>query len=454
MRTLVYALMAVLGLVAAVVADEAKPEKPVLTLPGRVVSKTDGKEVGELSGRTCAVAYSSDGKRLAAVFSRNGADLAKQPRVPKTTNDLPTACFAIKIWDARGGKALRDQIGDFPVGTAAFSHDAKQLFTSGSVGFEPRRELSANNHKIKLWEVASGKELLSLKGHKPQMYECLAISPDGKRLAAGATSIKVWDTETGKELYAFGGLTHEAFCMAFSPDGKRLAVGTRNVADQRKAGGLRGEVRFWDLTTGKHVATWKPHGQYVKTLAYSPDGKLLALGIRTWQDEAPVKLCDAETGRELLSIPDHGEGSRQAQQVVFSPDARRLAVILSEQHKTAVKVWDATTGKLLRNLPVEDADCRVAFAPDGAALGGWRFSRSHRLGDCPVIRKPAIIVIRVARASAACRFPTPDASDKKFNSRLVAPTLQRDVHQEMMDIPFSSSNRAVSFSGITPLIAS
>jgi WD40 repeat protein len=288
--------MAALGLVATVVTDEAKREKPVLTLPGRLVIKTDGKDVGELSGSTRAVAYSSDGKRLAAVFSRDGADLAKQPYLPRTTNDLPTAYFAIKLWDARDGKELRDQIDDFPVGTAAFSHDAKQLFTSGSAGFE-------------------------------------------------------------------------AFCMAFSPDGKRLAVGTRNFADQRKAGGIRGEVRFWDLTSGKHVATWKAHGQYFKALAYSPDGKQLALGIHTYsKNEAPVKVCDAETGTELLSLPDQGEGSRQAQQLVFSPDARRLAVILSEQDKTAVKVWDATTGKLLRTLPVDDADCRVAFAPDGARL--------------------------------------------------------------------------------------
>jgi WD40 repeat protein len=161
--------------------------------------------------------------------------------------------------------------------------------------------------------------------------------------------------------------------MAFSPDGKRLAVGTRNFADQEKAGGIRGEVRFWDLTTGKDVATWKPLGQYVRTLAYSPDGKQLALGLC---DPGAVRICDAETGRELFSLPDQPERSpqAQAQKLAYSPDSRHLAVVVSEQDKTAVKVWDATTGKLLWTLPAETADCCVAFAPDGArlAVGGPR----------------------------------------------------------------------------------
>jgi dipeptidyl aminopeptidase/acylaminoacyl peptidase len=367
MKTLMCSFIAVLGLVAAVRADEPKPEKPVLRLPGRVVVKSAGKEIGELAGRTLAVAFSSDGRRLAAASSRGGVDLAKQPYPPLTTNDLPSAYAAIKLWDARTGKELRDQIDGFPGGVAAFSHDGKQLVIAYSGGLPPGDAIPSEN--IKVWDVASGKELLSLKWHEPHI-ECLAISSDGQRLAAGGTNIKVWDAKTGKELYAFSGLSGEAFCLAFSSDNRRLAVGTRNFADQVKAGGIRGEARFWDLATGKPAATWGPHGQYVKTLAYGPDGKWLALGILTVDQEAPVKICDAETGRELLRLPDQGKVSRQAQaqQLAFSPDCRLIAVVLSEQDKTAVKVWDAKTGKLRQTLPADDADSCLAFAPDGARL--------------------------------------------------------------------------------------
>jgi WD40 repeat protein len=365
--------MAVLVPVAAARADEPKPEKPVLTLPGRVVVKTDGKEVGELLGPTIALAYSPGGNSLVSVASvpAHMGTLAKQPHAPTTTDQLPSASSAVKLWDARTGKELRAELHGFDIGAPVFSPDGKRLAFATWPGAEVGRPPPPDS-VIKVWEGASGKELLSLKWPK-QRVESLAISPDGKRLAAGGgtgvkTGVKVWDAETGKELYTFGGLSGEAFCLGFSPDGQRLAAGTRNFADQEKARGIRGEVRFWDLTTGKPAATWKPHGQYVKTLAYSPDGKRLALGLN---HPAPVKVCDAETGREVLSLPEQGkEPLAQAQALAFSPDGTRLAAIVSEE-KTAVKVWDAATGKLLMTLPLADARC-ITFAPDGSrlAVGG------------------------------------------------------------------------------------
>jgi WD40 repeat protein len=372
-------LVVALGLVAAVWAAEPKPEKPALTLPGRAVVKVDGKEVGELRGSTTAVAYSPDGKLLASASSNMGG-LVKQPYLPLTANALPSAASAIKLWDARTGKEIHVRLNGFEVETLAFSPDGKRLVSACLEELRPGHPIPRGSI-IKVWEAASGKELLNLKSHE-QRIMCLAISPDGKKLASGSfksssevdrPNVKVWDAETGKEIHAFGGMSGEAFCLAFSPDGKRLAVGTRNFADQAKAGGIRGEVRFWNLTTGKHVATWKPHGQYVKALTYSPDGKRLALGALAdgggVKKDAPVKVCDTETGRELLGLPDdEGELLRQAQYMAFSPDGRLLAVRLSDRSKTAVKVWDVAAGKLHRTLPVDNADGGMAFAPDGARL--------------------------------------------------------------------------------------
>ncbi len=393
MRILICNFIAVLGLVAAVRADEPNKGKPVLTLPGRVVVKSAGKEIGELSGPTLAVAFSSDGKRLASVSSRGGVDLAKQPYPPLTTNDLPSASSAIKLWDARTGKELRDQLleleSELGFTRATFSPDGTRILSVSS-DESPSKPLTSP--VIKVWELSSGKELLRVRGREGRI-KSIALSPDGRCVVAGGAHIKgwdfktgravgqeeyikVWDTSTGKELHTFVDMSGEALCLGISSDNQRLAVGTRNFADQIKANGIRGEARFWDLTTGKHLATWNRHGQYVRTLAYCPDGKRLALGIRTVDKEAPVKICDAETGRELLSLPDQGEASReaQAQQLAFSPDARFIAGVLSEQAKTAVKVWDAKTGELLRSLPAGDAGCCIVFAPDGArlAVGGHR----------------------------------------------------------------------------------
>lgn len=369
MRILSCMFLATLASVAAVRGNEPNPDQPVLTLPGRVVVESAGTAIGELSGGTLAVAFSSDGKRLAAAFSRRGADLAKQPYLPLTTNDLPSAWSAIKVWDAQSGKELRDQLFESGAIKAAFSPDGQRIAT---VWFDDPSK-SSPAPVITLRDLTGGKELLSLKGPEGRV-ESIAISSNEKFVVAGGTHFKVWDASTGEELHTLVDLPGEPFCLGFSSDNTRLAVGTRNLVDKEKVNGIRGEARFWDLPTGKHVATWTHHGQYVRSLAYSPDGKRLALGTRTLGKEPPVRICDAGTGKELLNLPSQGtdSGDAQAQHMAFSPDGRLIAVVLSEQDKTAVKVWDAKTGKLLRTLPADDADSCLAFAPHASLLAVGR----------------------------------------------------------------------------------
>jgi hypothetical protein len=176
MRILICMLMAALGLIPAGRADEPKPDKPVLTLPGRVVVKTDGKEIGELSGATLAVAFSSDGKRLASVSARRRGDLAKQPYPPLTTNDLPSASSAIKLWDARTGKELGDHLLELGLNLgfdrATFSSDGTRIV---SVSSDASRSKPLTSPIIKVWEPSSGKELLSVKGREG-LIESIAIS--------------------------------------------------------------------------------------------------------------------------------------------------------------------------------------------------------------------------------------------------------------------------------------
>jgi WD40 repeat protein/serine/threonine protein kinase len=192
---------------------------------------------------------------------------------------------------------------------------------------------------------------------------CIAYSPDGKRLASGASDeVKVWDAQTGKALTSFTvGNKGAVQSVAFSPDGKRLATGSSfRVANTFLLGG---EAKVWDAESGKELLSLEGHDRAVTSVAFSPDGKLLA----TASLDNTVKVWDAQTGKELRALKGH-TGLTGVNCVAFSPDGKRLASSTGPLPTGETKVWDTQTGKELFNL--KGANGSVAFSPDGERLAG------------------------------------------------------------------------------------
>ncbi len=172
--------------------------------------------------------------------------------------------------------------------------------------------------------------------------------------------MKVWDAQTGQELLSLRGHASSVSSVAFSPDGKRLASGS-GTWDATKRAFVSGEVKLWDAQTGQEMLTLKGHTAMVVSVAFSPDGKRLASGSGDDINRYPprpgeVKVWDAQTGQELLSL----QGGRS---VAYSPDGKRLA----SASAAGVKVWDAQTGQEMLTLKLRTSGA-VAFSPDGKQL--------------------------------------------------------------------------------------
>jgi len=207
-----------------------------------------------------------------------------------------------KLWEPATGQLLQS----FPISETAgssghtdfvfgldFSSDGSYSVTGGDEG------------KAIVWDLASGKALLTLSGHEGPVRG-VAFSPDGVRLATASLdgTARVWDATTGQLLQTFSG--HEGFLVGaiFSPDGKRLLTGSNDNT-----------AKVWDAQTGKELLTLRGHTSTIFGLDFSPDGKRIVTG----STDGSAKVWDASTGQTLLTVPGFW--------VEFGPDGKSLMAI-------------------------------------------------------------------------------------------------------------------------------
>ena len=243
----------------------------------------------------------------------------------------------VKVWDTATGTELMTLKGHKEwVRSVVFSPDGTHIASGGG------------DKTIKIWDSETGTEVMTLK-HDNYVYS-VAFSPDGKRIASGGgdKTIKVWDSATGIEIKTLTGHEADIYSVTFSPDGKQIASGSSDKT-----------IKVWDVNSGNEVMTLKGHKEYVGSVFFSPDGTNIASG----SGDKTIKIWDAATGVEKMSISGH---TGEVISITFSPDGKR---IVSGSGDTTIKVWDANTGVEKITLRGHTSSVNsIAFSPDGKRI--------------------------------------------------------------------------------------
>ena len=203
------------------------------------------------------------------------------------------------------------------------------------------------------------------------------FSPDSKLLAVGGYQVvRLIDSASGKLLATLSGHADCVRSLAFSPDGRMLAA----------AGGppqRGGEIKIWDVSSiaapgfsptsdvlnggATLLKTLQGHKDCIYSIAWSPGGKLLASGSY----DKMVKLWDAATGQEVKNLQDHIDAVFA---VAFSPDGKYLA---SGSQDRSVKFWDIASGQRLYTLSdAADGLTSIAYSPSGMQIAAAGYDKT------------------------------------------------------------------------------
>jgi WD40 repeat protein len=352
-------------------------------------------------GIITSVAFSPNGKRLASASSDTSVRLwdvetGKQLRLLSGhTASVSTLVFdhdgeriisgsedgSIVLWDAEAG----DKLARLPASDIAevrFMHGDKELggpdrkpvaVTCIALNQDGRMLASANgNGWIVLWDIDTHEPVGRYYGHTiaqqsdeqsqqdpdpdPNIFRTLDMlsfiggwrpvrivifSPDGEFLASGSDdgSIKLLDVEKGeiaKELSIFDEdksylspelrnlermstkVGHSALSLAFSPDGRLLASGSEDS-----------DIRLWNIAQSKQVATFSGHAAPVLSVEFNHNGKYLASG----SSDGTVRIWKVDSSKEVAIMYGH---TGSVSTVAFSPDSTLLA---SGSADTNIRLW-------------------------------------------------------------------------------------------------------------------
>ncbi|HEY9713782.1 MAG TPA: WD40 repeat domain-containing protein, partial [Chroococcales cyanobacterium] len=324
--------------------------------PGGVLSialSPDGKMVASAGGFSVVVWDTESGKRV-HTLTRCPAnfDADDQFQCVAWSSDgrvlaAGTQGHRVKLWTMPTGKTIATLNVQSPqIESLAFSPDKKTL----AVG-------SQKSGSIEFWNITSAKKTRSI-ATPSRAIATLAYSPDGKTMAEGGadTAVRLWDLSSGREIRNFPVNYRYCQSLAFTPNGKTVAVADHEA------------IPLLSVASGKRVQNFDAHSNWVGSAACSPDGSLLVSA----NYENVAKLWSLKDGSQLRNLVSC---NKRTESVAFSPDGKTVALQGStakrmphEIDSHAIQLLDVGSGAEVQRIKGDDWLQPITWSADGNQL--------------------------------------------------------------------------------------
>jgi WD40 repeat protein len=287
----------------------------------RLHRAADGGEVGVLrepDGALDSVAFSPEGRRLVTaglsaegegvvriweldalgrsrVIARDPEEITTAEFSPEGRRVIITTQHKVTIWNVRTGRRLIT----IKLPKARVEANPFVQFIGANFSRDGRSVLTAHYDKTaRIWNATNGRLIRVLQGHTGTVYSA-AYSTDGSQVvtASGDGTTRVWDAATGRQLHVLVGPAGQLRSAAFSPDRQWVA-----------AGAVDGTVQIWGVQSQQLAAVLRPHADLVTSVAWSPDGKSILSG----SDDNTAEITSCTSCRplaELLVVARQSEGT-------------------------------------------------------------------------------------------------------------------------------------------------
>jgi WD40 repeat protein len=360
-------------------------------------------EEAELEGRAGEVVFSRDGRYVAVLLTAWTHGVA----------------VGFAVWDVRTGKRLFTQknpaLSDQALGSGLdFSPDGSRLVFAGGdealrtyamPGGEAKESFksdirlqavrfvdgatvcAAAGEGMALWKI--GEPTAALWKRPSSYVHQLAVSPDGRLVAAAGQALTVTELPSGNVVPLAGVTGGQVAAVAFSPDGRMLAF-SRGQA-----------IEFLEVGTWKVLFAMEAHSVSIQGTAVSEDGEKIA----TVDEQGFARLWESN-GKPLLAFR---QGQTGAYEMAFSPDGKTLA--------TAHGLWDVGSGTLRAGFD-GDAVCLVRFIDQGrrvlevgAKAVRWRDASSGRVVQ-ELATEPRSDIVRATLSADGATLAWSEANER------------------------------------------